>query len=206
MLKLALKTSILEKLTPKIFGIGFAKPVVVSQFEHEFWHRFSKNKCPFSYKKGGFARGKKQRKRNAHNLKRAQVETEGKTAEAKKPVVFKYDLNHVTYLIEHNKSQLVIIARNVDPIELFVWLPSLCKKMEIPYCIVKGKSHISSKTASILCLTKVKNEDRLEILSFNNKYDEYKKKWGGGIMGSKSEAKTRAKERVLAKEAAQRIT
>ncbi|KAL5565258.1 hypothetical protein UlMin_028422 [Ulmus minor] len=133
-------------------------------------------------------------------LKRAQVETEGKTTEAKKPIVFKYGLNHVTYLIEH----------------LFVWLPLLCKKMKIPYFIVKGKSHISSdsiffshivhkKTTSILCLTTVKNEDRLEILSlfcsegianhnilrlfqanFNNKYEEYKKKWGGGIMGSKS--------------------
>lgn len=33
-------------------------------------------------------------------LKRAQAETEGKTVEAKKPIVVKYGLNHVTYLIE----------------------------------------------------------------------------------------------------------
>lgn len=33
-------------------------------------------------------------------LKRAQAETEGKTVESKKPIVVKYGLNHITYLIE----------------------------------------------------------------------------------------------------------
>ncbi|XP_052115745.1 LOW QUALITY PROTEIN: 60S ribosomal protein L7a-2-like [Arachis duranensis] len=153
-------------------------------------------------------------------LKRAQAETEGKTVEAKKPIVVKYGLNHVTYLIEQNKAQLVVIAHDVDPIELVVWLPALCRKMEIPYCIVKGKARLGSivhkKTASVLCLTSVKNEDKLELTvsyvlvcfqaNFNDKYDEYRKKWGGGIMGSKSQAKTKAKERLLAKEAAQRMS
>ncbi|KAL8230794.1 hypothetical protein R6Q57_000572 [Mikania cordata] len=172
--------------------------------------------------------------------KRAQAESEGKTAEVKKPIVVKYGLNHVTYLIEQNKAQLVIIAHDVDPIELVVWLPALCRKMEIPYCIVKGKSRLGTvsspdcfcyyllglkkhffmvqivhqKTAAALCLTTVKNEDKMEFsrileaikANFNDKYDEYRKKWGGGIMGSKSQAKTKAKERVLAKEAAQRLT
>ncbi|CAH1444502.1 unnamed protein product [Lactuca virosa] len=63
-------------------------------------------------------------------LKRAQAESEGKTVEAKKPMVVKYGLNHITYLIEQNKAQLVIIAHDVDPIELVVWLPALCRKME----------------------------------------------------------------------------
>ncbi|KAL7582638.1 hypothetical protein Lser_V15G45231 [Lactuca serriola] len=75
-------------------------------------------------------------------LKRAQAESEGKTVEAKKPIVVKYGLNHITYLI--NKAQLVIIAHDVDPIELVVWLPALCRKMEIPYCIVKGKSRLGT--------------------------------------------------------------
>ncbi|KAK0596439.1 hypothetical protein LWI29_015714 [Acer saccharum] len=115
------------------------------------------------------------------------------------------------------KAQLVVIAHDLEPIELVVWLPTLCMKMEIPYCIVKGKSRLGSivhqKIASALCLTTVKNEDKLEFnkileaikTNFNDKYDEYRKKWGGGIMGSKSQAKTKAKEKVLAKEDGQRM-
>ncbi|CAN7128874.1 unnamed protein product [Brassica rapa subsp. narinosa] len=141
-------------------------------------------------------------------LKKAQAEAEGKPSESKKPIVVKYGLNHVTYLIEQNKAQLVVIAHDVDPIELVVWLPALCRKMEVPYCIVKGKSRLGTvvhqKTAACLCLTTVKNEDKLEFskileaikANFNDKYEEYRKKWGGGIMGSKSQAKTKAKERV----------
>ncbi|CAN6931340.1 unnamed protein product, partial [Brassica oleracea] len=142
-------------------------------------------------------------------LKKAQAEAEGKPSESKKPIVVKYGLNHVTYLIEQNKAQLVVIAHDVDPIELVVWLPALCRKMEVPYCIVKGKSRLGTvvhqKTAACLCLTTVKNEDKLEFskileaikANFNDKYEEYRKKWGGGIMGSKSQAKTKAKERYI---------
>ena len=57
--------------------------------------------------------------------------------EKKKPLVVKFGLNHVTTLVESGKAQLVVIAHDVDPIELVVWLPALCKKMGVPYCIVK---------------------------------------------------------------------
>lgn len=57
--------------------------------------------------------------------------------EKKKPVVVKYGLNHVTQLVESGDAQLVVIAHDVDPIELVLWLPALCKKQGIPYCIVK---------------------------------------------------------------------
>eukprot|EP01018_Ginkgo_biloba_P028790 Gb_36761 [translate_table: standard] len=151
-------------------------------------------------------------------LKKAQAEAEGKTVEVKKPIVVKYGINHVTYLIEQSKAQLVVIAHDVDPIELVVWLPALCRKMNIPYAIVKGKARLGAivhkKTATALCLTSVKNEDKMEFskiveavkANFNDKFDEYRRQWGGGVMGTKSQAKTKAKEKLIAKEAAQRLT
>ncbi len=45
---------------------------------------------------------------------------------------------------EQGKAQLVVIAHDVDPIELVVWLPALCRKMGVPYAIVKGKSRLGS--------------------------------------------------------------
>jgi large subunit ribosomal protein L7Ae len=48
-----------------------------------------------------------------------------------------------------SKAQLVVIAHDVDPIELVVWLPALCRKMEVPYCIVKGKSRLGSVIDSV---------------------------------------------------------
>ncbi|KAI5397902.1 60S ribosomal protein L7a-1, variant 4 [Lathyrus oleraceus] len=86
-----------------------------------------------------------------------------------------------------SRAQLVVIAHDVDPIELVVWLPALCRKMEIPYCIVKGKTRLGTifhkKTAAVLCLTTVKNEDKMEFsrileaikANFNDKYEEYRK-------------------------------
>lgn len=57
--------------------------------------------------------------------------------EKKKPIVVKYGLNHITTLIESGKAQMVVIAHDVDPLELVCWLPALCRKMGVPYAIVK---------------------------------------------------------------------
>lgn len=84
---------------------------------------------------------------------------------------------------------------------MVVWLPALCRKMGIPYAIIKGKARLGAlvhkKTATAVCLTEVQPEHKQEFASlcqaikvnFNDKYDESRKHWGGGIMGSKSNAK-----------------
>lgn len=63
--------------------------------------------------------------------------------------MIKFGLKHVTTLIEEQKASLVVIAHDVNPIELVVWLPALCRKMDIPYCIIKGKA--STGTAHSTC-------------------------------------------------------
>lgn len=79
-------------------------------------------------------------------LKEAEAREGGKTVEKKKPVVVKFGINHITTLVENGKAQLVVIAHDVDPIEMVIWLPALCKKMGVPYVIVKVQSpYLSGK-------------------------------------------------------------
>jgi len=130
----------------------------------------------------------------------------------KKPVVLKYGINHITGLVESKKAQLVVIAHDVDPIEVVVWLPALCRKMGVPYCIVKGKARLGKlvhkKTATAVALTNVKPEDRHSLekiaeavkTNYNDRVDEIRRHWGGGIMGNKSQARDAKAEKAKQKE------
>jgi len=154
---------------------------------------------------------KKERLKALAEKKEAGVEDA-----SKKPLYVKYGINHITKLCEQKKAQLVVIADDVDPIELVIWLPALCKKMDIPYCIVKSKSRLGAlvhkKTATALALTSVRQEDRHDfsqtVTAIRTQYNENAKTiertWGGGIMGVKSVAKTTKLERAIAKEAAKK--
>ena len=76
-------------------------------------------------------------------------------------------MNHVVSLIENKKTKLVLIANDVDPIELVVFLPALCKKMGVPYAIVKGKARlgtlVNQKTSAVAALTEVRAEDEAAL-------------------------------------------
>ena len=84
-----------------------------------------------------------------------------KKKEGKKPIYLKSGFNHVTYLIEQKRAKLVLIAADVDPIETVVFLPSLCKTMEIPYAIVSSKERlgylVGKKTTTCVALTDFKD-------------------------------------------------
>ena len=57
----------------------------------------------------------------------------------KRPPVLQAGVNTVTTLVENKEAQLVEIAYDVDPIELVVFLPTLGQKVDVPYCIIKGR-------------------------------------------------------------------
>merc|ERR1712008_572401 len=74
---------------------------------------------------------------------RAAARAEGKEdAPTKRASVVRHGVNDVTTLVEKKKAQLVVIANDVDPIEMVMFLPALCRKMGVPYCIVKNKSRL----------------------------------------------------------------
>lgn len=126
--------------------------------------------------------------------------------ESPKPTVLKYGLNHITSLIEEKKAQLVVIAHDVEPIEMVLFLPTLCRKMGVPFCFVKGKARLGKlvhkKTATAVALTDVKKEDvaELDLLkkNFQSEFNDNRdllRKWGGGIMGIKNQHMMAARKR-----------
>ena len=136
-----------------------------------------------------------------------------KVAATAPPPTLKFGLKHVTTLIEQKKAKLVLIAHDVDPIELVVWLPALCRKMDVPFAIVKGKSRLGTlthkKNCSVVAMTKVNKEDEaaLKRLSenFKTQFNEtVERKWGGGIMGLKTQAKLEKRRKVVEAEKAKK--
>merc|ERR1711920_112851 len=146
----------------------------------------------------------------------AQQKNDGQEVKTKKPQVIKYGLNHVTTLIEQKQAKLVAIAHDVDPIEMVCWLPALCRKKDVPYCIIKGKGRLGmlvhKKAASCVALTTVRQEDKAELdkLADNfkaqfNDNAEVRRRWGGGIMGMKSQHVMQRREKAIQVEQAKKL-
>merc|ERR1711881_805539 len=134
-------------------------PPAVNQFTKTLQNNQSKNLWRLLAKYTPEAKKDKVvRLRNAANAK-----AEGKEADTKKPVFLKFGLQHVTSLGENGDAKLVVIAHDVDPIELVVWLPQLCRNKNIPIVIVKDKARLGKmvhqSTASCCAFTTVKKED-----------------------------------------------
>ena len=138
--------------------------------------------------------------KKARLLKEAEADKKDdkKKAKTPKPLNIKFGLNHVTDLVESGKAKLVVMAHDVDPIELMVFLPALCRKKGIPFCFIKGKARlgklIHQKTATCVALTEVRKEDfsDLENLAKNfksnfNENETLRRNWGGGVMGIKNQ-------------------
>merc|ERR1719272_461050 len=141
-------------------------------------------------------------------MEQAQAKKDGQELKTKKPQVIKFGLNHVTTLIEQKAAKLVVIAHDVDPIELVVWLPALCRKKDVPYCIIKGKGRLGmlvhKKAASCVALTSVRQEDKAELDKLGDN-TEVRRRWGGGIMGVKSQHVMQRREKAIQIEQAKKL-
>lgn len=137
---------------------------------------------------------------------------------ASRPTQLIFGTNTVTTAVEKKKAKLVVIAADCNPLEVVLHLPTLCRKMGIPYCIVKGGrarlGHlVHRKTTSVVAITKVKPEDKVKLqkvievvkVAFNDRYDEIRRSWGGGILGKKSQARKARLDKARAKELSQKV-
>lgn len=169
----------------KILNMRLKVPPAIAQFQQVL----DKNTAAQAFKLLNKYRPETKTEKKERLLKEATAIKEGKKKEdvSKKPYVVKYGLNHVVGLIENKKASLVLIPNDVDPIELVIFLPALCRKMGVPYAIIKGKARLGTvvhkkvsigpstcflfervanqdqKTAAVLAITEVRSEDKSEL-------------------------------------------
>merc|ERR1711881_408662 len=108
-------------------------------------------------------------------------------------------INKIVSLVERKKAQLVVIAH-----------PALCRKMEVPYCIVKGRARLGQLVGRKMCtsvaFTDIKAEHKQDLsklvetikVNYNERAEEIRKHWGGGLLGAKSQAKLNKRLRLEA--------
>jgi len=145
--------------------------------------------------------------------KEAEDQAAGKdTVQAKRPRHMCQGINRVVTSVCQKKAKLVVIAHDVDPIELVVYLPALCRKMGVPYCILKSKARLGSlvrmKTCTTVCLNDVEAADKTLLANaiqmtnevFTNRFDDLRKTWGGGQLSAKAIALKAKLEKAKAEE------
>ncbi|KAL1988360.1 hypothetical protein VTN96DRAFT_10043 [Rasamsonia emersonii] len=191
----------------KILNLRLKVPPAIAQFRNTL----DRNLAAQTFKFLNKYRPESKAEKKERLLREATAVAEGKKKEdvSKKPYAVKYGLNHVVGLIENKKASLVLIAHDVDPIELVVFLPALCRKMGVPYAIIKGKARLGTvvhkKTAAVLAITEVRAEDQSEFAKlvtaikegYSDKYEEKRRHWGGGIMGAKAIARQEKKRKAV---------
>ena len=173
----------------KVLNLRLKVPPAIAQFQNVL----DRNTAAQAFKLLNKYRPESKVEKKERLHKEATAVESGKKKEdvSKKPYAVKYGLNHVVGLVENKKASLVLIPNDVDPIELVVFLPALCRKMGVPYAIIKGKARLGTvvhkkvnfhspfretrnistvqllisnfQTAAVLALTEVRAEDKSEL-------------------------------------------
>ncbi|EEP80563.1 60S ribosomal protein L8 [Uncinocarpus reesii 1704] len=158
----------------KILNLRLKVPPAIAQFQNTL----DRNTAAQAFKLLNKYRpeSKAEKKERLHKEATAIEAGQKKEDVSKKPYAVKYGLNHVVGLIENKKASMVLIAHDVDPIELVVFLPALCRKMGVP------------EFAKLVSAIKE---------GYSDKYEESKRHWGGGIMGAKAQARQEKKRRAI---------
>jgi len=145
-----------------------------------------------------------------------KLKAEGKPIPSERPIRVQFGFNQVTGLIESGKAKLVLIAHDVDPVELVIWMPTLCAKKNIPFAIVKSKARLGTivhkKTATCIALCDVSPADKKEFdnlteetrKQFNDSLSEMRKRWGSRVLGIKTRHRIEKRLRLRKEEAQKR--
>jgi len=84
--------------------------------------------------------------------------------------------------------------------------------MQVPYCIVKNKARLGTlvhkKTATALAVVRVNKEHQNSFATltkaikenYNDRFDEFRRQWGGGKLGMKSTHSLNKKRKRMKKE------
>ncbi|TMW44732.1 hypothetical protein DOY81_010190 [Sarcophaga bullata] len=182
---LAVKKPVVKKVVnqlfekrPKNFGIGNQKAVLQKRLKvpppiHQFSQTLDKTTAVKMFKllekyRPESAIAKKQRLK-----KIAEAKAKGKDIQPKKkPTFIRAGTNTVTKLVEQKKAQLVVIAHDVDPLEvssnskvnrIVLFLPALCRKMGVHTALLRQSSSRfvgPSQDLHALALTHVEPNDK----------------------------------------------
>ncbi|GAN04481.1 ribosomal protein L4 [Mucor ambiguus] len=140
-------------------------PPALNQFTHVLDKNTATQVFKLMHKYRPESKSEKRERLRAAALAKSEKKEVAKTD---KPVVIKYGINHITALVEAKKAQLVVIADDVDPIELVLWLPALCRKMGVPYCISNAKM---AKRAAIAAKEIAARHCRIEMSVIGSDYN-----------------------------------
>ena len=89
--------------------------------------------------------------------------------EVRKTGVVKRGINETTKAIERGKAKFVVIAKDVDPKEIVMHLPVLCKEKQVPYAYVSSKHELGRRAGIEVAASSI------AIIDFGDYEEEAKK-------------------------------